>query len=167
MFNKSVMRILASGLMLTLATTTWAAKPAAPINIEADKADIQRDYSTYTGNVRITQGGVTLAGDRLAVRKLGSNSFELTLSGTPATIDQAAQRPGENPIRGRSAKVLYLSSSGILTLSGNAVLNRGGEEITGETIQYDWQARRTLVNNNSSSGGRVSITLQPGSVGGQ
>lgn len=166
MVNKSLLTWLAAlWFAAVFGTSAWATSPSAPINIEADQADIQQDFSTYTGNVRISQGGVLLVGNKLTVRKLGRNSFELTLTGTPATIDQSPRHNGDRPIHGRASSVVYLSSSGILNLRGNAMLNRGGDEITGDNIQYDWQARRTLVNNTPSSGKRVTITLQPGNMG--
>ncbi|MGH8531113.1 MAG: lipopolysaccharide transport periplasmic protein LptA [Nevskiales bacterium] len=143
-----------------------AAPRAEPINIEADQADLSEALSTYSGNVRVVQGGVTLRGSKLTVRKLaqrsarGEDQFQLTLSGGPATIVQEPDGEGQ-PIRGEASRIDYMSTSEILELRGNAVINRGGEEITGDNIQYDWAARRTLVNNRAG-GGRVSITLTPG-----
>ncbi len=144
-----------------------AARRTEPINIEADQADLSEAISTYSGNVKVTQGGVTMRGSTLTVRKLagrsarGEDQFQLTLSGGPATIVQEPLNASEEPIRGEASRIDYMSSSEILELRGNAIIHRGGEEIAGENIQYDWNARRTLVNNRGGSG-RVSITLQPG-----
>lgn len=150
-----------------LAAAAYAAPRPEPINIEADQADLSEALSTYSGNVRVVQGGVTLRGSKLTVRKLaqrsarGDEQFQLTLSGGPATIVQEPDSADQQPIRGEAARIDYMSASDVLELRGNAVINRGGEEITGDNIQYDWTARRTLVNNRAG-GGRVSITLQPG-----
>lgn len=157
---------LLAALML-VAASAGAARRAEPINIEADRADMAEEVSTYSGNVRVVQGGVTLRGAQLTVRKMGERTaggedqFQLTLSGGPATIHQEPVNAGEGPIQGQASRIDYMSSSEILELRGNAVINRGGEEIRGDNIQYDWTARRTLVNNRAGSG-RVSITLQPG-----
>ncbi len=165
--NNPVLRaLLLTGLILTAAAVSAARRPE-PINIEADQADMSEPLSTYSGNVRVVQGGVTLRGGKLTVRKLtersagGEDQFQLTLSGSPATIVQEPVNANEGPIRGQASRIDYMSSSEILELRGNAIINRGGEEIQGDNIQYDWAARRTLVNTRAGSG-RVSITLQPG-----
>lgn len=150
-------------LMLCLgAASALAASRNDPINIEADSAELKEDYSVYTGNVRLTQGGMTINGDRLVVRKQGSGNFTLSLSGRPARIYQPPEAAGAEPIQGRANRIEYGSGQEILELHGNAVINRGGEQIAGENIRYNVRARRTLVNNDGATGGRVKITLQPG-----
>lgn len=137
----------------------------APINIQADQADIKKDLSTYSGDVRITQGSISLSGDILTVKRLGKNAqgdqeFLLSLRGHPATIKQAATRQYPEAIQGQANHLSYRSTSRTITLTGNAMLQRGSEIITGDTIKYDRQARRMLVNH-GVSGGRISITLDP------
>lgn len=157
---------LASTLLAVLlclaGTAAFAVNKNDPINIEADSAELKEDYSVYTGKVRLTQGGMTLTGDRLTVRKGEGGNFTLTLTGRPANIYQPPEEKGSEPIRGRAHRIDYGSGREVLELRGNASINRGGEMISGESIRYNVRQRRTLVNNTGSSGGRVKITLQPG-----
>lgn len=135
----------------------------APINIEADSAELQESLSTYTGNVKVVQGSVSMYGARLIVRRGRGNSFTFTLSGSPARINQAAQKAGEPDIRGSAQRIDYASGTETLELRGNATIYRGQEKITGGDIRYSFRERRTIVNNRGGgSNGRVQITLQPG-----
>lgn len=147
----------------TVCSAAWAANSSDPINIEADSAELKEDFSVYTGQVRLTQGGMVLQGDRLVVRKLGGGNFSLSLSGRPASIFQPPAGGNAEAIRGHANKIDYGSGQEILELRGNASINRGGEKIAGDTIRYNVRARRTVVNNEGgTNGGRVKITLQPG-----
>ncbi len=151
-------------LMLGMSGHVSAVSRDDPINIEADSAELKDDFSLYTGSVRLTQGGMVLKGDRLVVRKGSGGNFSLSLSGHPASIYQPPEVKGGQPIQGRANKIDYGSGQEILELQGNATIDRGGENISGNSIRYNVKERRTLVNNNGSgaSGGRVKITLQPG-----
>ncbi len=146
----------------TAGPAAWAVNKNDPINIEADSADLKEDVSVYTGRVRLTQGGMVLSGDRLVVRKGTGGNFNLSLSGRPANIYQPPEQQGAAPIRGSAHQIEYGSGQEILELRGDAAIDRGGEKIAGESIRYNVRERRTLVNNNGTSGGRVKITLQPG-----
>ena len=131
----------------------------APINIEADSAELQESLSTYTGNVKVVQGGVTMQGARLIVRQGAGSSFTFTLSGSPAQIRQN----GDPVIRGTAERIDYASGTETLELRGDAVIYRGQEKIAGGDIRYSFRDRRTVVNNRGGGGsGRVNITLQPG-----
>ena len=149
--------------LICFASVSHAVSRDDPINIEADSAELKENFSVYTGQVRLTQGGMVLQGDRLVVRKQGKGNFSLSLSGHPASIYQPPENSGEEAIRGRANKIDYASGQEILELRGGASIDRGGEKIAGESIRYNVKQRRTLVNNSGGgSGGRVKITLQPG-----
>ncbi len=137
----------------------------APVSIEADSAELQDTLSTYTGNVRVKQGGVTMSGSRLILRRGRGNSFTFTLSGQPAEIRQASEGPNSPAIRGTARRIDYASGTETLELRGDAVIYRGTEKIAGGDIRYSFKDRRTSVNTRNAGGsnGRVKITLQPGS----
>lgn len=155
-----------TALLLTLLALPASAEivsSQAPINIEADSAELQESLSTYTGNVKVVQGNVSMRGARLIVRRGRANSFTFTLSGNPAHISQAATQAGDPDIHGSANRIDYASGSEILELRGDAVINRGNEKIAGGDIRYSFRDRRTVVNNRGGGGsGRVQITLQPG-----
>ena len=161
-----------SGLLLMVVTSLSHAaigSSNAPISIEADSAELQETLSTYNGNVRVVQGGVTMKGARLIVRRGRGNSFTFTLSGGPASINQAPEKSGDPEIRGNARRIDYTSGTETLELRGNAVIFRGKERIAGGDIRYSFKDRRTIVNNrsggaNNNGSGRVQITLQPGTV---
>ena len=156
-----------SCLAVLLPITSYAelASKDSPVSIEADSAELQDALSTYSGNVRVEQGDVTMLGSRLIVRRGQGRSFTFTLSGGPAEIRHAAARAGDPSIRGTARRIDYASGTESLELRGNAVIYRGTEKIAGGDIRYSFKDRRTIVNNRSggtNGTGRVKITLQPG-----
>lgn len=151
--------LLATGLNCP----AWAAgivSRDAPIDIEADRAELQETISTYSGNVRVVQGDVEMTGDVLTVRRNADDNFILTLSGQPARISQAVEMNGQQPITGTATRIDYTSGNETLELKGNATIYRGNEKIAGGDILYDFNNRRTVVNQHGSDN-RVKITLQP------
>ncbi|MDX1496319.1 MAG: lipopolysaccharide transport periplasmic protein LptA [Salinisphaeraceae bacterium] len=159
-------RLWAAVLLVSLLPGTVAAEIVsrqAPINIEADSAELQETISTYSGNVRVEQGSVTMSGSQLIVRRSNGDNFTFTLSGSPARITQAPSEAGDPDIRGSARRIDYASGAEVLELRGDAVIFRGKEKIAGGDIRYSFASRRTIVNNRGgSNGGRVKITLQPG-----
>lgn len=169
LYGKTFNRVLFGLLLMMASTLSQAAivSSNAPISIEADSAELQETLSTYSGNVRVVQGGVTMRGQRLIVRRGRRNSFTFTLSGGPASITQAPEKPGDREVRGNARRIDYTSGTETLELRGNAVIYRGAEKISGNDIRYSFRDQRTIVNNRSGGskgGGRVQITLQPGTI---
>lgn len=157
--KKSLLWTLLLGISLPGLAMADIVTRDAPISIEADSAELQESLSTYSGNVRVVQGNVSLSGSHMIVRRGRGNSFTFTLSGRPAEIRQA----GDPDIRGNAQRIDYASGTGTLELRGDAVIFRGKEKIAGGDIRYSFRDRRTIVNNRGGgSRGRVSITLQPG-----
>ncbi|MGB1580973.1 MAG: lipopolysaccharide transport periplasmic protein LptA [Nevskiales bacterium] len=157
--------LLVASLLPATATAEIVSRQA-PINIEADSAELQDTISTYSGNVRVEQGSVTMSGSQLIVRRGDGDRFTFTLSGSPARISQAPISRGDPDIRGSARRIDYASGAEILELRGDAVIFRGKEKIAGGDIRYSFATRRTVVNNRGGGGdGRVKITLQPGGNG--
>lgn len=158
-YNSLLLGICLLGGLLSAVAWADIVTRDAPITIEADSAEIQDNLSTYSGNVNVVQGGVSLNGSHMIVRRGRGNSFTFTLTGRPAEIRQR----GEPDIRGNAERIDYASGTGTLELRGNAVIFRGNEKIAGGDIRYSFRDRRTIVNNRGrGSSGRVQITLQPG-----
>jgi lipopolysaccharide export system protein LptA len=144
--------------------TTQAPSAQQPIQIEADRAELtdQQTVSIYTGRVKLQQGDLELAGDRLQVkRNPQTKEITATLTGSPVTAKQGAGTA--NPMQARANRVDYQSSDRMLVLQGDAEVVRGKDRINSETIRYNAATQRIMADSRGGTvGDRVQITIQPG-----
>src|SRR5699024_2539439 len=90
-------------LALLLPATAVAAtseQPPVPITITSNSAEFARneDISTYTDDVVLTRGGLTLNGDKLVVKRLSDGTFRAELTGAPVTIHRKPQDKEDEPV---------------------------------------------------------------------
>ena len=155
---------LALGLVLMAGTTAFAQQKALPIHIESNDADLsqQEGVSTYTGNVVLTRGGLTLTGHRLVITRINDRgNVKAVLDGSPARLDKQPDREGDDVVTGNSSKIEYTNSNSTVLLRGDAVVRRGGDEIHGQLIRHNVDTGRTQAERGSGSSERVRITIQP------
>lgn len=166
--NHSFIRIftLALGLLLVAGAAT-AAEQSLPITITSDNAELSRvsNVSTYTGNVVLERGGLTLHGDKLVITRVEPSQYKGVLTGNPATLKRVPQAKDEELITGHGDKIVYLTSTSQVTLRGDAVIDRSGDVIHSDVIRHDLDTQITKAGGSSSDGDRVQITLQPENSG--
>ena len=159
--------IPALALVLALAGTGRAAtqKNTSPIKIQADNADLsqQNNTSTYTGDVRLTRGAMTLTGSKLVINRIDDrNNLKAVLTGAPARLNKQPDASDRYVVTGHARSIEYTNTDATLILRGSAVVNRGGDEVRGELITHNLDTERTQAERGSSSDNRVHITIQPG-----
>lgn len=135
-----------------------------PIQIEADQGSLdQGNQSTeFSGNVVIKQGTMYIHAGTVKVVRAASGTQTITATGSPVRFGQQLDRQGQ--VSGQAARVEYQSATGIVRLTGNARLERGGDSARGEVITYNTRTEVYTVlggSRNNSNRGRVSITIQP------
>lgn len=152
-------RPLAGAILILMATTAAAQLQSAPIHIAADHGKVSQraGKSVYTGHVVIRQAATTLRGDELTIYRDDSGEFRAILTGDPAHLKRAPE--GQTPIRGHAHRVVYDSAKNIVTLTGDAFIERGGNTLRSDTIRHDLTTARTTAGR--GEGERVRITLQP------
>ncbi len=133
-----------------------------PIDVAADHMDIDdaSGKSVYRGNVRLSQGSLTLRAGRVTViqaQKEGQSS-RVIAEGRPAILSQIKDGSKER-IEGRANRLEYSVNSKILLLIGNASLNQGGNTFKSDRIVYD--RAKAVVKAGASANGkqRVRVTL--------
>lgn len=134
-----------------------------PIEIEADELEVQDREKTavFRGNVRLVQGPTTLRASSITVYYNGR------ATGTNQQISKVEAR---GPIRvtskdqtARGDRATFLMTTQILTLSGNVILTKGGNELRGERLIVNLKTGESRVEApNSQSGGRVRGVFLPG-----
>jgi len=188
--------IAALGVM---ATAPNAAAPGTEgINISADlqESSLREDLHVLTGNVRITQGDMSMEADKATVSGLESDRSrwtfernvhirssradlradtadavfvngrlaEATVKGTPALFEQL-DATADRKVSGKAEVIEYDFSKGTVKMTRNVWFSYGGNEFRGDTVIYNLNDERVVVNPGATGGsGRVNITIKPGSV---
>lgn len=113
----------------------------------------------FRGDVQITSANATLSAEQAVLTFVDHRVRRADLEGVPVVFEQT--RPGAaEPTRGRAARILYDFDSKVLTLTGDARLSEGQNEISGEHITYEIGAQR-VVADADENGERVRITIVP------
>lgn len=162
--DRSLGPVLIGLLLLAGPALALAQNKALPINIDANQANYsqQSGVSTYTGNVHMTRGGLTLTGNKLVVTRINDRgNIKAVLTGTPAHIDKQPDADSSERITGHAAQIDYSNSKSQIVLRGDAVVNRGGDEVRGQTITHDLDSDRTTAKRGSGDNDRVHVTMQP------
>lgn len=138
----------------------------APVNFSADRIEVQdrADRVVVSGNVHVTQAGMTLNATRMTVAYRNGNAdggIEID------RIDAAGNvviTKGNETARGNVA--IYDLNQRLITMLGNVELIQGANRLTGGRLVMDLRSGRSTVDSRatggvgtSSSGGRVSGTF--------
>ena len=138
-----------------------------PLSLVADRATFNEKsgVTTYSGNVIIEQGTMKVQAASL-VANLNANKqiSVITAIGGHAKFQQKLDS-AKGLAKGQAQKIVYNAETGIITLSGNALLEQNGSSIRGATLKYsmnkgDIEAIGT-PNSTGSSNGRVQIVIPP------
>lgn len=128
----------------------------APVEVTADGLTIDQSggNATFQGNVRVVQGDLRMAADRIVVTygADGKGVDRLTASGrvTLATAAEAAE----------STEAVYEVASGLLTMRGGVLLTQGAATIAGDRLVAN------LAAGTGQMEGQVKTVFQPGQKGG-
>lgn len=109
-----------------------------PINLEADRVSVDdaKQIATFEGNVVLTQGTLTIRGNRMEVRQEADGFRHGTTWGNLAYFRQ--KRDGyDEYIEGWAERIEYDSKADKVELFTRAMLKRGTDEVRGNYISYD------------------------------
>ena len=161
---------LVTALVLLLASNAWALQSdqSQPIEIQADNGmlDQGKQVTVFTGNVIVKQGSIDIKAARIEVQRTNDGSQLMTATGSPVAFKQQLDE-GKGWVNGHAQKVTYQSASGLITLIGNAKVQRGGDVVQGNNITYNTKTEIYTAAGNkaaSGSGRRVTVVLQPSST---
>ena len=169
-------RLFAAALRAALIGALFAAIPAhgekadrgKPIHLEADRVTVDdaKQISTFSGNVLLTQGTLTMRGDRMEVRQDKNGFRQGTIWGNLAYFRQ--KRDGyDDYIEGWAERVEYDGRADKVQMYNRATLKRGQDEVRGQYISYDSNTEFFQVDGTSRSASakpgdtRVRVILQP------
>ena len=134
-----------------------------PIHISADSARIDDNTgtTTYTGNVRMTQGSMEIRAAKVDLFRENDDVSRIIAIGNPANFRQkpAADKPITNAF---GQKLEYKIAAQTVTITGQARVEQDRDTFSGERIVY--QMKKAIVNaysGSGSSGQRVQMIIQP------
>lgn len=139
-----------------------------PVHLEAAQVSIDdaNQISTFQGNVQLTQGTMTIRGDKIVVIQNKDGLQRGTATGQPASFRQ--KREGfDEYVEGYGERIEYDSANTTVDLFGQALMKRGQDEVRGERITYNsrteiFQAHSTPdQGTGTASKGRVHVIIQP------
>nr|WP_010132489.1 lipopolysaccharide transport periplasmic protein LptA [Microbulbifer agarilyticus] len=158
-----------AALALTVACA-WVAPQAIalpedrqqPVSVKSDnfEADRSKNLSVYLGNVIIRQGTLQIRADRVELH--GNDKGELSkvvATGTPAHFQQQVEE-STNPVKARAQRIEFLVANDALQLTGEAVVDRDGNTLTAERIDYDLNSEQIKARGQSEKK-RVEMIWKP------
>ena len=161
---------LVTALALLVASNAWALQSdqSQPIEIQADNGmlDQGKQVTVFTGNVIVIQGSIDIKAARIEVQRTNDGSQLMTATGSPVAFKQQLDE-GKGWVNVHAQKVTYQSASGLITLIGNAKVQRGGDVVQGNNITYNTKTEIYTAAGSkaaSGSGRRVTVVLQPSST---
>jgi lipopolysaccharide export system protein LptA len=136
----------------------------APVDVAADRIEVQdrSDRAVFSGNVRVTQGGLALNASRLTVAYSGSaGGGNPQIQRLDATGGVTVRSASENA---RGDFAIYDLNRRLITMLGNVVLNQGPNTVRGGRLVIDLTSGRSVIDGSavggtpgvSGSGGRVT-----------
>lgn len=146
-------------------TTPPATVNDKPITIDADnqQIDIKQDSMTFTGNVVIQQGELTVNADSVVITEMKSKDNQIiTAKGNPVRFMQYVDNDPTKIIKGHSQQLIYNVRKNQVTLIEKAELTRQDNHITSDKIIYDVDEQK--IQAQSGKNNRVKTTIIPNQV---
>lgn len=139
----------------------------APVNFTADRIEVQdrADRVVVSGNVEVTQAGMTLNAARMTVayrNQPGSGANGVEIDRIDASGNVVVTK-ADQTARGNVA--IYDLNAKLITMLGNVALTQGSNRLTGGRLVMDLNSGRTTVDGRSS-GGPGTTTSPSGRVSG-
>lgn len=135
------------------------------ITLLADRATFNEKtgVTTYSGNVIIEQGTMKLQAASIVANLNARKEISvITATGSPARFQQQVDA-NKGLAKGQAQKIVYNAETGIITMTGNALLEQDGASIRGGSLRYSMSKGDIEANSGSSSSsdGRVKIVIPP------
>lgn len=133
-----------------------------PVEITADRAhmDDRQGVGTYTGDVVVIRGDMTLTADRLIVHTRDRRPHEIEAHGQPARLEAPDPETGAMRIA-TALRIDYLLAEERIILTDQARVVTATEEASGRRITYDLEADIIEAERGEAEDERVRIIIQP------
>ncbi|WP_447553203.1 lipopolysaccharide transport periplasmic protein LptA [Vreelandella sp. EE22] len=152
-------------LVLTMPLTAAAQTSQAPVEVEADRLDLDQRAGTaiYTGNVDIRQGEMQLRGDRVEIQRNDAGELsQATATGERAYLRNQLENEA-TPMEGWARRIIYHVSERRVELIDQAELTQRQDRFRGGRLEYfiDREVVQARSDVSGSANQRIRMTLQP------
>lgn len=172
------LRLFSLGLLLICSSAAYALQSDTnqPIQIQSDQLtyDNIRQIKTFTGNVVLTRGTLTITANRVVITR-HKNGFEYaTLYGDPnhlAKLRQQQDAQNNVWVEGYAQRIEYNQETGVAELFDSAQVrrlegNKVMDEVHGAYISYDSRTEIYSAKNSAneaipSASKRITAIIQP------
>ena len=139
-----------------------------PVHLESDQGSVDdsKQVSVFEGKVLLTQGTMTIHGDKLVVVQDPNGFSHGTATGHLASFRQKREGLDEY-VEGYGERIEYDSQKETVDFFGQARITRNQDEVRGDHITYNSRTEIFQVHSatnqsaNEPHKGRVHATLQP------
>jgi lipopolysaccharide export system protein LptA len=109
-----------------------------PVNLEADRVTVDdaKQLATFEGNVVLTQGTLTIRGDRMLVQQDADGFKYGTTFGNLASFRQKREGYDEY-IEGYAERIEYDGKAEKVQMFNRAYLKKNNDDVAGSYISYD------------------------------
>lgn len=143
-----------------------------PVHMEADQLiiDDAKQTSTFEGNVLLSQGSMSIRGDKVIIMQ-GKDGFSHgTAIGHPAVFRQKREGYDEY-VEGQAERIEYDTKGETVEFLGQARMKRNHDEVRGERISYNSRTEIFMAHGDRPAGStdaagapvreRVRAVIQP------
>lgn len=157
--------LFALALPFTAAAQTDASPQQAPVEVEADRLDLDQRAGTavYTGNVEVRQGEMRIRGERVEIQRNDAGELSrATSTGERAYLRHQAQDQ-DGPTEGWARRIIYHVAERRVELIDQAELIQRQDTFKGGRLEYfiDREVIQARSDVDGSEPQRIRMTLQP------
>ncbi|PSJ79900.1 lipopolysaccharide transport periplasmic protein LptA [Neisseria iguanae] len=162
-----------SALIINVPAFALQSDSSQPIQVEADQGSLDQanQTTTFSGNVIIKQGTLNINAANVTVSRNSKGEQLVKANGLPVRFSQQLDG-NKGIINGQGNQVEYASATGLVKLTGNAKVRRGGDIAQGAIITYNMRTETYTIHSGSkqagvkspAKSGRVSVVIQPTST---
>jgi lipopolysaccharide export system protein LptA len=160
-----VLVFLAAGIFWTAGPALAADSGKEPIHIEADRMISQEDENSvvFIGNVDARQGDLTIRAQEMTVYYAPKDKGKKNAGSSEVTklICRKNVEITQGDWLGTGNRMDYLAKDRKVILSGNAKAWQGPNMVSGKTIVYYLDEKRSIVEQDKKKSGRVTAVIHP------
>jgi lipopolysaccharide export system protein LptA len=157
---------LLAGLWLggTAATQALPEDRSQPIHISADKAlrDEKQGFTVYEGNVRMRQGTLQIAAQRITVFHQVEEADRILAEGKPARMQQQPEAD-QGLMHAQADTIEYFKTEERVLLQHNASIEQDGSKVAGDSIEYLIEQQLIRADSDTAGGntggGQVEVVI--------
>lgn len=151
--------VLIAAMLVTAPAWSQSLASGGPVDIEAAQLEVQhaQGKATFSGNVKVTQGNLTLTAPRLDVSYGASGSGDITQMQASGGVT-LTRGGGTVAEKATGNTAIYTPQTQQIVFTGNVTLTRGPSTLSGDKLVYNVASGTARV---TSSNGPVKARFIP------